>query len=44
MDKSGGETGKNNDLEACQQQKKRRRHRILYNTCDFLAIVTSILS
>jgi hypothetical protein len=44
MDKVGGDTGPNDDLEACQERKKRRRRRILYNLFDFLAIVTSILS
>jgi len=44
MDKVGGDTGPNDDLEVCQERKKRRRRQILYNIFDFLAIVTSILS
>jgi len=42
MDKVGGDTGPNDDLEVCQERKKRRRRQILYNIFDFLAIVTSI--
>ena len=42
MDKLGGETGANDDPEACNQPKKsRRRRRILNNFFDFMAIVFS---
>ncbi len=42
MDKLGGDTAPNDDLEICQERKTRKRRRILYNLFDFLAIVTSI--
>ena len=42
MDRLDGEPGAtNDDVEACQVEKKHRRRRILYNTFDFLAIVMS---
>jgi hypothetical protein len=41
MDKLDGETAANDDVEACRTGKKNRRRRILYNFCDFLAILMS---
>ncbi len=42
MDKSGGDTRANDDVEAGGQNKSHKRRQILYNIFDFLAIVTSI--
>jgi hypothetical protein len=44
MGKDVGDTTENKNVEACKQEKKHRRRRILYNLFDFLAIVTSMLS
>lgn len=42
MDKLGGDTIQECDVEAGKERKRNRRRRILYNLFDFLAIVTSI--
>jgi len=41
MDRLDSETAPKEDLEACKNEKKHRRRRILYNLFDFLAIVMS---
>ncbi|CAF0767411.1 unnamed protein product [Adineta steineri] len=41
MDKLGGDNAPVDDVESCNQRKKRRRRRILYNFMDFLAIIAT---
>ena len=42
MDKLGGNTTRNNDLEAGNNQPKNARRRLLHNLYDFLAIAASM--